>query len=60
MELLVDILPEKKKKEMSLSVCSKRNKVKRLGCVGDGGAERGVKYAESVQGQATGRGYQNP
>ena len=45
---------------MSLSVCNKRNKVKRLGCVGDGGAERGVKYAESVQGQATGRGYQNP
>lgn len=58
MELLVDILPEKK--EMSLSVCNKRNKVKRLGCVGDGGAERGVKYAESVQGQAAGGGYQNP
>lgn len=37
MELLVDILPEK---EMSLSVCNKKNKVKRLGYVGDGGAER--------------------
>lgn len=35
---------------MSLSVCNKKNKVKRLGYVGDGAAERGVKYAESVQG----------
>lgn len=44
MELLVDIQPEEK--EMSLSVCNKRNRVKRLGCVGDGGAEKRIKYAE--------------
>lgn len=58
MELLVDIQPEIK--EMSLSVCNKRNRVKRLGCVGDGGAEKRIKYAESVQGRAAGGGYHNP
>ena len=34
--------------------------MKRLGCVGNGRAEKRIKYAESVQGCAAGGGYCNP